>query len=863
MPGFLIVFLSSLINLIFVSGASAVTLDNDVYEEGKDIIVTARTTQPSATLIFFNTDTESVINSFGIEDPLPKSTIEEVGATDFSAFVIGKYSAVEIVFDGPPDCDQVSYSACIALSDFKNEFKFTIAAKGSAAASGGGGTVYTPNVELEVPLSGKLLSGKVPIQYKASDRDDEIGQKTHGLTQNPVSVYYGLSSKPYDWIVIAEQRSATGTLVWDTSQLPDGIYRLRLAVAGVDHDFRQIVIEDLHVDNTPPLFSVKTDPSFSKGELVEIEVESSEIFKKPPTVTVTQLNHEPIEVELTQDELGKKYKGIYTPISGFDGPAEISVKGEDLAGNKSEKVVAGDTFAIGIKPPRSPVIQEPRDTILVGEPRLVVSGTSFNADMVALKVNGGKEQLEKVQGGRFRFEHVELDPNFNKGKSIITVVSYDRGHNISEPTTFEIRINRAPEISLVEPRGRALKLNGTIQFAWKAFDFNEDPLLYQVELSDDGGNTWKVLKKDLKESEFAWDSTTVPDGSNYLFRTSVFDGLAKTYAQSRRVSILNNLPAIVLEASGDFFTAEESKNFKGVVRSKDEVLVKLEASLNGGKTWKQVLPEDGVWDETFEKFTLLVPELRTGPKELILRGFFAQGRVVLNAQHLKVFFDNRAPTISVETLSQKPLTNPFLRILGLARDNFSGIKSVEYTIDDSVWFQGSIVKGLETGFAEFEVKHPNRIQDGEHQVKIRVMDRAGNISNIKTQKIMIDATPPRIGSFVLKAGSTIVFPQHARKFEVLPNTQIQFLLAIAGNPKKTSLLINDTEAQFVFHANTKLWEGNFTFSGAPTTLKIETEDEAGNKVEREIAEIVGTETKTQQEYPRTFWQRIIDFFQRK
>lgn len=848
--------------LFFVtSEVFAVTLNKSSYGEGEDIIVTSKATAGQVQIGFFVPATDSFVNAISITD-VPASVLYELDPVEFAAFVAGSYSAVEFVYDGAPDCDQVSYSVCLGLSDFRHEVKFDIKAKASGVAASGP-AVSTPRIKLFGSLKGKLVSGLASIRYEAFDKDDTTDKKKeHGLAPRPANFYYAAPGS-FDWIAVARDQDATGTIVWDTSKLRDDKeYRFKATAIGVDNDFSQVVVEDITVDNTPPNFTVKASPTFTRGEPVRFEIESSEVVKRIPTSTVTQFNHDPVKFPLVGDTTARKFAGTYEITSGFDGPAKVAIEGEDLAGNVGTIMLGDETVAVGIKPPPPPVVEIPSDKEISTPTLPSLSGFGVNAVRVVLKINGEREYVaENLKKGRFEFKNIALDPFFNKGRNNLRLVSYDPGGALSEPAALEVLVNSAPQVALRAPKGRFTTINGAVRVEWSGSDVNDDAVNYRLELSDDRGRTWKTLADSLKGTDFVWDSTAVPDGSQYMLRVTASDGALVSNVASGRLSVVNDLPAIVLDASGDFFVSEETSELKGFVRSKKDLIKKLEVSFDEGNAWQEVAPEEGTWDSLFEKFSFEVPRLKGGAYQVILRGITVSGRVVINAQNLRIIFDDSRPTLLGGKLPTRVVTKRFLEVGGIVRDDVSGIEAVEYAIDDSGWFQGAVEGGPGVREAQFTIRHTTPIPDGTHKVTMRVIDRAGNVSSPVVQTIRVDATPPRIGSFLLRSGEQIVFPDQGI-LRVPPGSKLDLLLAIAGNPKKVSLFLNDRAVDVDFNESTGLWESGLTFSEeGMATLQIVARDEVHNRVEKTIATIAVGEYQGMTKEPESvgFWKKLLQF----
>ena len=700
--------------------------------------------------------------------------------------------------------------------------------------------VHTPEIIFLNVLSGKHIAGIKPIEYSAADEDEKLQRPEYGLKQNPVNIYYS-PPRSFDWIPIAKDQPASGTVLWDTSKLPDGNdYRIKATVTGADNDFNQTIIESLILDNTAPHFTVSAKPKFSKGGPVKIEIESSEILKSLPALTITQFGHEPVKIPLTGDIAIKKFSGIYEIISGFDGTTEIKISGEDLAGNKSGVILGDSSFAVGIKSPPAPRIEIPAENIKTAEPLIpMIKGFALNAEKIILKINGAKELIkEKLKNGYFQFENIALNPGFNKGRNIITIISQDQKARISEPATIQIFVNSPPEISWLEPRFRVSALNGLIKLSWLVSDINDDPLTYQLELSDNRGQTWKTIAKNLKQPEFIWDSSLIPDGANYILKITASDGSLISSAISKRIDISNELPAIILETGGDFFTNEALKIFKGIVRSKKDLLSKLEYSADNGKNWKEIMPEDKKWDSQFERFSFEIPELKTGSQNITIKGLTVSSRTVINAQNLKIIFDNKKPILTAETLPKTVINKKILSINGIAADDFSGIKTVEYSIDDSKWYKGNITTGKNNKTAEFKIEHPEHLKDGNHQITIRTVDFAENVSAENTQTIIIYATAPRFGGFEITGNNKIIYPLAEKIFKVFPETVFNLKIAVSEKPEKITAFFNNEPVPIKFNPEFKLWESWIKIEKEGWfVLKIAAEDSLGNKNEKEIARI--------------------------
>jgi hypothetical protein len=84
--------------------------------------------------------------------------------------------------------------------------------------------------------------------------------------------------------------------------------------------------------------------------------------------------------------------------------------------------------------------------------------------------------------------------------------------------------NRAPTVEVTAPDGGEV-LVGETSITWSADDFDNDPLSFTVFYSDDGGGGWTQLATGLTSTSLLWDTTQVANGTDYLIRVQVTDGL--------------------------------------------------------------------------------------------------------------------------------------------------------------------------------------------------------------------------------------------------------------------------------------------------------------------------------------------------
>lgn len=84
-----------------------------------------------------------------------------------------------------------------------------------------------------------------------------------------------------------------------------------------------------------------------------------------------------------------------------------------------------------------------------------------------------------------------------------------------------LKIPRLPPSTVIYPNGGEI-LSGITIIEWTTSTGPWDRfVIYTVCYSADGGVTWITLKSEITTSSYAWDTTTVTDGNNYLIQVKV------------------------------------------------------------------------------------------------------------------------------------------------------------------------------------------------------------------------------------------------------------------------------------------------------------------------------------------------------
>ena len=243
---------------------------------------------------------------------------------------------------------------------------------------------------------------------------------------------------------------------------------------------------------------------------------------------------------------------------------------------------------------------------------------------------------------------------------------------LSGVSIYYLPHNQAPTVSLTKPNsGDALSKTATLN--WTAVDPDKDTLSYDVSYSADGGKIWKPLTagaqlkaqtkttsapasssaalaslknvpasvqalvkaqiaansaatlptpaksaQDLKETTYAWDTTTLPDGL-YQIEVVASDkpsnpvGALTAKAVSQPFLIVNTAPTLTLGVPT--VSADKTVTLHGVAQTKLAFVQAVQAKTDGGDA-VAASADDGLFDSTQEPWTLILPALTSGPHKI-------------------------------------------------------------------------------------------------------------------------------------------------------------------------------------------------------------------------------------------------------
>ena len=162
--------------------------------------------------------------------------------------------------------------------------------------------------------------------------------------------------------------------------------------------------------------------------------------------------------------------------------------------------------------------------------------------------------------------------------------------------------------------GRQSYRKGLQTFVWQATDENADQLEYTVSYRREGETVWHPLRSASRDTVFAWDSSSVPDGT-YRIKITVSDAPSNApntalvgERESPVFDIDNSAPHIEVAAVRD----EGGRSVLPFTVRDDQSAIQLVEFLLGNDSWRVVYPIDGIPDGLVERFEVVLDDPREG-----------------------------------------------------------------------------------------------------------------------------------------------------------------------------------------------------------------------------------------------------------
>jgi sugar lactone lactonase YvrE len=171
------------------------------------------------------------------------------------------------------------------------------------------------------------------------------------------------------------------------------------------------------------------------------------------------------------------------------------------------------------------------------------------------------------------------------------------------------------------PQGLVAKGYQTV--VWTAHDDNDDELVFSVYYRGQGEKEWKLLKDDIHEDFYSWDTTTMPDGAYYLkivasdAPSNPADQALTSEMESDRFQVDNTPPTVEdirAEQSGGAWHVRFTAHDAG------SAVARTEYSVDAGH-WQTVFPSGQLTDAPSEDYDVVLRDLAPGEHTVSVRVF--------------------------------------------------------------------------------------------------------------------------------------------------------------------------------------------------------------------------------------------------
>jgi hypothetical protein len=212
----------------------------------------------------------------------------------------------------------------------------------------------------------------------------------------------------------------------------------------------------------------------------------------------------------------------------------------------------------------------------------------------------------------------------------------------NQPTTVTLKMPPSPSASGVsgviitqsgtpphfEPPPQGTVQKGYQSVLWTAHDDNDDELRYAVYFRGENEREWKLLKDNLEQKFYSWDTTTFPDGA-YSLKIVATDAPSnppslalKTERESERFEVDNTPPVVkIFGVTGDW--AMPNGKLTIVQFSAQDTgsnLERAQYSVDGGE-WILVAPITRISDAPEERYEITLSGLVAGEHTIAVRAF--------------------------------------------------------------------------------------------------------------------------------------------------------------------------------------------------------------------------------------------------
>lgn len=179
--------------------------------------------------------------------------------------------------------------------------------------------------------------------------------------------------------------------------------------------------------------------------------------------------------------------------------------------------------------------------------------------------------------------------------------------------------NQKPTLKVSKPKAGAT-IGKKCKFEWQAEDPDKDTLRTSLFRSSDGGKTWELIKDDIAESSYEWDTSGLKEGT-YTLKVQVSDevsnpGDARTEEVVLPDITLDTSPPHVLLAGKPTVSGDGKVTVRGSVMDARSSVASVQYRIGEKGAARAAAPADGIFDSAYEQFEFTTKRLEQGTHTL-------------------------------------------------------------------------------------------------------------------------------------------------------------------------------------------------------------------------------------------------------
>jgi hypothetical protein len=187
--------------------------------------------------------------------------------------------------------------------------------------------------------------------------------------------------------------------------------------------------------------------------------------------------------------------------------------------------------------------------------------------------------------------------------------------------------------------GKGSAGTGVQTITWDTSDPNNDTLVYTLYFRLDQNGPWILLKDNLRDTSFEWDTHTVADG-RYQVKVVASDALSNQPGEGKtatRVSdyfVVDNTPPTIGDIVTKVIANDVSIDLRAQVRT--SIIAAVEFTVDSNDQWQTVLPVDRIYDSPDEEVAFTIKGLSPGMHQVALRATDSHGNQALQTITVKI-----------------------------------------------------------------------------------------------------------------------------------------------------------------------------------------------------------------------------------